>query len=670
VISPRVGLPVAAALLALACSEAGEPPAVAASEPLDVVLVTWDTVRWDHVGTGVFEETGPDPAPSHTPTWDRFAREGVRFSEARSPAPVTLSAHASILTGLDPPRHGARDNGIFALRATVPTLAEEFARAGYLTAAFVSAEVLHPRHGLDRGFERYDYFVHRAERERTVPERRGDKTVDAALAWLASAPVERPLFLWVHLFDPHRGWNAPAPWSDRYDPYLAEISFADAQTARLLDQLAGFGRLRRSLVVITSDHGEGLGEHGEISHSYFAYDSTLRVPLLLWAGAKTGISLAAGERIDGPVSLVDLAPTLRALSGLPERPTDGRSLVPTLAGEPTAERLLPFESVTPAIGYGTAPIFGVLTPKHEVWLDLPRRERFDTGRDPGQLENLYRVDDEPLADSLFARFPRDWPPSGDTLDLDPATRASLAALGYVIGSAASLGGDSSVDPKDLVDLHRFVAGDHALRNPRLLLPEVRALRAEHGPTPALARFEIDLLSWLGRPREALELVREAALANPDHPELREELRSVEAQLETQEDRIRAIREKLERGSGDPKLRRALATLLHGIQEHGEAEGLYREILADDPDDHEVAMNLAILLVAAERDDEAIARIRALRSKSGYEVRYDCLAGDLLVTVLGQVEEGREAIRDCETSGGELGQLHRAVLDGRFKGLED
>jgi arylsulfatase A-like enzyme/thioredoxin-like negative regulator of GroEL len=657
-------------LIALACSEAGEAPAGGGREPLDVVLVTWDTVRWDHVGTGASEEVGPDPAPSHTPTWDRFAREGIRFTEARTPAPVTLSAHASILTGLDPPRHGARDNGIFALRATVPTLAEDFARAGYLTAAFVSAEVLHPRHGLDRGFERYDYFVHRAERERTVPERRGDKTVDTALAWLASAPVERPLFLWVHLFDPHRVWKAPAPWSDRYDPYLAEIAFADAQTARLLDQLAGFGRLQRSLVVITSDHGEALGEHDEISHSYFAYDSTLRVPLLLWAGAKTGISLAAGERIDGPVSLVDLAPTLRALAGLPGRPTDGRSLVPYLAGEPTAERLLPFESVTPAIAYGTAPIFGVLTPQLEVWLDLPRRERFDIGRDPGQLENLYRAEDEPLADSLFARFPRDWPPSGDTLDLDPATRESLAALGYVIGSAASLGGDSTVDPKDLVDLHRFIGGHHSLRNPRRLLPEVRALRAEHGPTPALARFEIDLLVWLGRPRDALELVREAALANPDHPQLQQELRLVEGQFEAKETQIRAIREKLERSPGDPKLRRALATLLHGLQKHREAEVLYREVLADDPDNRDAAMNLVILLVAQERDEEAIAGIRAFRSKPGYEARYDCLAGDMLATVLGQLEEGRDAIRDCEARGGELGELHRAVLDGRFEGLED
>lgn len=670
VIRPCVGLPVAAALLALACTDTGEPETRAARDAIDVVLVTWDTVRWDRVGTESVEDGGSTPGPSHTPTWDRFAREGVLFTEARTPAPVTLSAHASILTGLAPPHHGARDNGIFALRAAVPTLAEDFAAAGYLTAAFVSAEVLHSRHGLDRGFEHYDYFVHRVEGDRTVPERRGDKTVDAALDWLARVPAEKPLFLWVHLFDPHRVWKAPAPWRDRYDPYRAEISFADAQTGRLLDQLAGLGRLPRSLVVITSDHGEALGEHGEVSHSYFAYDSTLRVPLLLWAGAKTGIPLEAGGRVDGPASLLDLAPTLRAFAGLPGRTTDGRSLVPRLSGEPPAERLVSFESVTPATWYGTAPIFGVLTPEGEVWLDVPRREHYDLDSDPGQLENLYEANDDPLADSLFARFPRDWPPSGDLLDLDPAARENLAALGYLVGSAANVRGDSGVDPKDLVGLHHFIAGDNSLRNPRRLLAEARALRAEYGPAAALARFEIDLLVWLGRPREALDLLREAASANPDRPDLQEELASVASQFEGKEDQLHAARRSLELDPGDAALRRALALRLHHLQEFEEAEALYREILASDPDDREVEMNLATLLAAQERDDEAIALIRALRSKPGYEARYDCLAGDLLAGILEQVEEGREAIRSCEARGGELSYFQRRVLDGSFEGYED
>ena len=447
VIRPRVGLPVAAALLVLACSEADDSPAVAAREPLDVVLVTWDTVRWDHVGTSG-RGGGVRARPSHTPTWDRFAREGVRFTEARTTAPVTLSAHASILTGLDPPRHGARDNGIFTLRATVPTLAEEFARAGYLTAAFVSAEVLHPRHGLDRGFERYDYFVHRAEHAHTVPERRADKTVDTALAWLARAPTERPLFLWVHLFDPHRPWDAPAPWRDRYDPYRAEIAFADAQTGRLLDHLAGLGRLRRSLVVITSDHGEGLGEHGETSHAYFAYDSTMRVPLLFWAGARTGISLAPGARIDGIVSLVDLAPTLRALSGLPERP-DGRSLARSAPGRRAARG----SSASVRVGQARDRVRNgadLRSPDVEgrgmVRSAAPRALRHQTrpgtAREPLQGGRRSRGG-LPLR-AILARLAA----LRRARSISTESRERLAALGCVIGSAPRSACDSVAAPMD------------------------------------------------------------------------------------------------------------------------------------------------------------------------------------------------------------------------------
>jgi arylsulfatase A-like enzyme len=659
---------VVAALLALCCSEAAETPMPATPSPLDVVLVTWDTVRWDRVGANV---DAPSPAAaSPTPTFDRFADEGVLFTEARTTSPITLPAHASILTGLHPPGHGARDNGIFKVRATAPTLAEEFAKAGYATAAFVSAQVLNPRHGLDRGFERYDYYARIAENQRTVPERRGDKTVDAALAWLGSVPADRPIFLWVHLFDPHRMWEAPAPWSERYDPYGAEIAFTDAQTGRLLGHLGALGRLRHALVVITSDHGEGLGEHGERTHAYFAYDSTLRVPLLLWAGEKTGISLERGARVDGLVSLVDIAPTIRALCGLPDRPTDGRSLASQLSGAPLAERALPFESAAPAYAYATAPIFGVVTPEGEGWFDLPRRERYDLRRDPGQLENLYEREDDFAADALFARFPRDWPPTSDRLELDAASRERLASLGYVMGSPADVPVDSDVDPKDRVAVHELVARDRNLRHPRRLLPEVRALHAEHGPIPSLVRFEIELLDWHGRSRDALELVREAASANLDHPEFQKELRVRTAMQKELEVNIRRVRQALERDPDDAENRVALADLLVRNQEFEAAEVLYREILARDPDDHASAMNLANVLALHARDDEAIAQIRVLRSKPDYEVEYDCRSGDLLLFFLGRVEEGREALRACEARGGEINEARRAVLDGTFKGLAD
>jgi predicted Zn-dependent protease len=275
-----------------------------------------------------------------------------------------------------------------------------------------------------------------------------------------------------------------------------------------------------------------------------------------------------------------------------------------------------------------------------------------------------------VADSLFARFSRDWPPSDSTLDLDAESRQRLAALGYVVGSPPSTANDSVVDPKDRVDVHRLIASDLTLRNPRRVLLEVRALRAEHGPISALASTEADLLIWLGRPRDALELVREAAVANPNRPDLNSMLSGLENQSKAAKDRISGIRKALERNPGDTELRTELAVLLHGLQEYEEAERLYREILADDPDDPEVVIDLATMLVTLERDDEATALLRALRSKPGYEARYDCLAGDLLAGILERLEEGREAIRDCAAGGGELNAFRRSVLDGTFEGLED
>ena len=169
--------------------------------------------------------------------------------------PITLPAHVSLMTGLFPPAHGVRDNGQFTLSASVPTLAERFRAGGRATGAFVSAAVLARAFGLARGFEVYDDTLTAQGGNRSMTTRRSDQSVDAALAWLAAVPADRPVFLWVHLFAPHRPWRAPARFAERFDPYRAEIAFADAQTGRLLDALEAAGRLSHAIVVVTSDHG-------------------------------------------------------------------------------------------------------------------------------------------------------------------------------------------------------------------------------------------------------------------------------------------------------------------------------------------------------------------------------------------------------------------------------
>ncbi len=278
--------------------------------PRHVIVVTIDTLRADHVGAY-------GHAAARTPALDRLAREGIRFDRAYSTAPITLTSHASLMTGRYPPGHGARHNGM-RIDLKTPTLAEAFAAAGHATGAFVAAFPLDRRFGLIKGFQTYGDVMPRDAGGRVGNERAGRLVVDEALAWL-SAHRQDKTFLWVHLFEPHAPYgHAPdrRPTTARYDDDIAE---ADAQVGRLLE---GLGDLRsQTLIVATSDHGEAFGEHGEISHSLFIYDTTLRVPLLV-----AGPQVPAGQVVGVPVSLVDVATTIASLAGIQPFDSDGKVL--------------------------------------------------------------------------------------------------------------------------------------------------------------------------------------------------------------------------------------------------------------------------------------------------------------------------------------------------------
>jgi len=646
-------------LIAIGCSDL--------ARPVNVVLVTWDTVRADHVGPPAAEAViGGAGAQSATPGWDALARDGVTFDEARTTAPITLPAHASLLTGLFPSRHGARDNGLFELSAEVPTLAERFEASGYATAAFVSAAVLGRQYGLARGFAHYDDEMSREASgdPQKIATRRGDATVDAALQWLDGVPRERPVFIWVHLFDPHRTWRAPEPWASRFDPYRAEIAFADAQTARLIESLDTSGRLQRAVVAITSDHGEGLGEHGEGTHAFYAYDSTVRVPLLLWSAESVAPGVRRGARVNGPASLVDLAPTLLELAGLQGLPGEGRSLLPNLRGETVPARTHPLESVAPALHYATAPIFGLLTEAGEVWFDLPRRERYDIARDPQQRENLYRASDASTAEALFAGQRWDWPPSSAPRALDPEERQQLAALGYATNLTPVLGegAASAVDPKDRIALFNFLNLEAQHFTPEAALQRADAMGETHGNPLALERFRVDSLGALGRTRDAIALLEQLVQAHPEAPDLREELAWRRAQRGEQRALAQAIRETLAREPMHPSAERDLALTLHQLQEFEEAGALYRRLLARHPEDDVLRANLARLLMTQGAHELALDTLRKGRSRPEHAATLDCLAGRILAHYLDRQEEAVRAYRACAAADGRLEPLDRDVLD--------
>ncbi|MBZ0270102.1 sulfatase, partial [bacterium] len=271
----------------------------------NVLLVTIDTLRSDRLG---FEGwTAAD-----TPVLDRLAAGGVVFRTALATAPVTLPSHASILTGLYPPRHGALDNGIYSLPEGVPTLATILKDAGYATSASIGAYVLHRQYGLARGFDVYDDRFRHPSAD-AARERRGAHVVDRAIRWLRERDHDAPFFLWAHLYDPHAPYSPPAEYAGFADPYDGEIAYVDACIGALLDALREEGSLARTLVVVTADHGEAFGDGGERTHGLLLRESTLRVPWILRAKG----ALPGGREIADVVSGADVAPTVLALLGLP-----------------------------------------------------------------------------------------------------------------------------------------------------------------------------------------------------------------------------------------------------------------------------------------------------------------------------------------------------------------
>jgi arylsulfatase A-like enzyme/Tfp pilus assembly protein PilF len=415
----------------------------------NVLVVTVDTLRADRLGCYGF-------GLAHTPAIDQLAAEGVRCSDVATSAPITLPAHCSIMTGLYPPAHGVRDNGNYSLAPEAVTLAERLRAAGYRTGAFVSAAVLARRYGLDQGFDTYDDDLWSEDDPELfmIRERPAPHTIDRALAWLADGTKtaqRQPFFLWVHLFDPHQPYSAHsidltalAP-----TPYDAEIAEVDRAVGRLVDWLRDRAMLDDTLVVLTADHGESLGEHGEPTHGIFIYDSTIRVPLV-WRLPRV---LPAGVTYPGSVRHIDIVPTVLAILGLPGgEATQGADLLAGLHGRGPALDLPQYSEARLAEeGFGMAPLFGM---RHDgrKFIQAPHPELYDLRTDRQEQHNVY-PDDPRAARPLEERLESVVADSGQraltvrTREIDRETEEMLRALGYLAPpeQRAEMAG---IDPKD------------------------------------------------------------------------------------------------------------------------------------------------------------------------------------------------------------------------------
>jgi choline-sulfatase len=502
--------PVFAFLLHRAAAASPASPAPAKRAP-NLVLITMDTTRADHLGAWGYRD-------AHTPNLDALAARGTRFARCDTAAPITLPSHASILTGLFPPRHGVRDNGTFVLSPKVETLAERLAARGYDTAAVVSAVVLARRQGLDQGFRVYDDDLGAGYAQGTVvSERTAENTTAAALH--AMAGLKPPFFLWVHYYDPHEEYRPPTRFADAargpHRLYDGEISYMDEQIGALLKKLPP-----GTDVLAVGDHGEMLGEHGETTHGLLLYRAARRVPLLL-----AGPDVPAGKVSDCLVRTVDVAPTLLALAGVPVGKAatglDGRGLLPLPAGDGCSRQTYS-ETFLPFFAYKWYPLRS-LSDDHFLYMKAPKSSLYDLTADPGETRDLAAAQTR-SAQSWDGRLTALLRAMGETLNtpvrpenvLSEEQRRQLASLGYLGGAASGPVSGSLPDPRAMAglaqDLHRTtqtVQEGHCDQ----ALPELQAIvkKDPHNfPALSLAGF---CLRQTGRTESALALFQRAQKEN-------------------------------------------------------------------------------------------------------------------------------------------------------------
>ncbi len=532
---------VAAAATLAGC---GSPP----SAPKRIVLVTIDTWRSDALGAS-------GSGRVKTPHLDAFAKGGLYIPKAWSSATLTAPSHATILTGLQPYRHDVRDNHGFRMEASVPTLASLLREKGYATAAFVSAHPLARIIGLDNGFTVYDDRCAPGDLLSVVPRwRPGAETIDAARDWLRTAPDR--LFLWVHLYEPHDPYAPPEPYKSAYReaPYFGEVAYVDELIGRLKTALGTAGE-NDALWIITGDHGESLGDHGEATHGLFVYDETARVPLIVWA---PGLIPAARREF---ARLVDVTPTVLALAGLPQPAgLDGRALVGGAAeASPTAY----VETMYPFLNFGVAPV-RALTDGSYKWIDVPRKEIYDLSVDPAEVHNLAGGKPVPRAEALasgLARLPG--PPALPEQKTTDDEATALRSLGYIGAGGEYALGHEGMDPKDFAPLYGQ-------------LNEVRALCDAR-------RFA-----------EAVPIYKQLLAAFPRSSLLACELGLVQMALGNSAEAESNLRLALDRNPGNSHALLGMANLALGRGDAKRAEGLLLDVLKLDPDDVEANFNLGAL----------------------------------------------------------------------------
>ncbi|HEY7285854.1 MAG TPA: sulfatase-like hydrolase/transferase [Vicinamibacterales bacterium] len=650
------------AMSALACGSASctRPPA---PERPNILLVTIDTWRADRL------------SPATTPRINELAQRGLRFTAARAVVPLTLPSHATILTGLLPTVTGVRENGTSVLRDDQATVARLLKSAGYRTAAFVGAFVLDHRFGLSSGFDTYDDRIPRSATasERLEAERPASAVVDSALAWLAQSTTEAatserstptPFFMWVHLYDPHAPYEPPASFvkatgrpvaAERYD---GEVAYTDSQVARLFDALRERHLEGQTLIIVAGDHGEGLDDHGERTHGMLLYDSTLRVPLVV-----AGPGVTAANR-DGPVSLVDVAPTILGAAGVtPSSSLPGTNLLASpsknLAAR-TDARDIYAETDYPRVA-GWSSLQALTDGRWKAIRAGSETEMYDVLNDRAEEHNLAATQPA-MVNAMRSRLDQIRATARQSTERIVSAEAQerLRALGYVASSGAPASSDRTVNPSSTTQAWTaFEDALTALNEHRPgALPALSALAAAHPDAPVFQTTYARAVKESGRAKDALVVYRRSAKRWPTDAALLHDLavaaretagRSGSAEAATlREEAMNAERAALALQPQSAIARNGLGLLAVDAQRPADAarefeqaaaldpgnasywtnlgnarralgdaasaEAAYKRALDADPDAADAANGLGVLLVEARRPSEAARWFdRALRS---------------------------------------------------------
>jgi arylsulfatase A-like enzyme/Tfp pilus assembly protein PilF len=631
------------ALVVLACSVARAQP----STP--IVLISVDTLRADHLGCYQSARVG-------TPHIDSLASNGTLFSQVNTPFPLTLPAHVSLFTSTYPFANGVQDNG-FPLKATSETLATMLKKAGYRTGAFVGSFVLDRRFGLSRGFDVYDspFDLHKEAATGAVERKRpAVHVVDAAKRWVERS-ASAPFFLFLHLYDLH----APYDLSESRNlgqgeaGYAAELAYVDRVLGDFLAFLDSHGILQKALIVFTSDHGEGLGDHGESSHGYFIYQSTLHVPLIIHWPAN--FKRHPQKRVDEPATLLDVTPTILDAIGLsPPREMHGRSLLGASSPEIYSESLY-------ARNHFGCAVLRCMRAGRYKYIEAPKPELYDLATDPDELHNLYERESA-IAKALGERIAAvraGSPPGHPGKSPAPETINALRSLGYLSGSTGSIHAGSGVDPKDRIrDFERY-AGALALASVGKLAESEAGLQKLANELPDVIDLRISLAmshEQLGEYAEAARELKRVVGASPKSAEAHFDLGLCYLRLQQPRSAIQELNTALTLEPWYTRADELLAEVY--VQEKGypRARTHLNHLLSVDPHNYAAHYNLGVLAALQQNWTEAQQQVlSALQTDPASAEAHNTL-GSIYIQ-RGELEQGRRQFEEAIRLQPEFAQAH-------------